>query len=813
MWKKPGLTGKMLLYTASLGLAVWFISDRYQTTTLESIFEEKLATRFSLQAQEHRTLFDRHVKIHSQLAKLLVRSNTLYHYALDQKWSPTARDIKIKFHEDSPNWMPSHSVLRKFAMPRYTLLLDKQNRTREFYYWDGNLPPQEVINPDPLLLQLSENQSYLTTLTGKPYLITSEPIIAYGKRTGTLVLASPIDSDFMQASQILSISKYTVALLAEDEETILVSSDPKMVPEGIKVSELANVYQTIGEGFFDYGSSDLVIKCVSFIPLSEVDELTTAVLNKERQLRLFSSLAYVILFTFIILLLTRRILGLTQRVVDFSHKMAVPLPEINTNDELRILENRFELFANQIQNETEMLEYQASHDPLTDLPNRKMLNERLQNTLLRSNVSGSPLVLIISDLNHFKEINDTLGHHIGDLVLQQAAERLYNTVRKTDTVARLGGDEFSILLPDTNLKQAERIASEIVDVFSIPFVAEGHNLNVGISIGLVESPLHGKDVNILVQRADVAMYDAKRGNKGYAIYNPSEDTHHVSKLELMTDLGQAINNDILEVHYQSKLDIRTNKIVGAEALARWNHPERGYIQPDEFIPLAEQTGLIKPLTHYVIREGLHQCSIWRSNGLDIGIAINVSVQCLHDHELTKSLRTYLAKYELPAESCTIEITESDIMVDPIRAKSVLMEIASIGCKISIDDFGTGYSSLAYLKQLPVSEIKIDRSFVLEMINDDNDKVIVRTIIDLAHNLDLSVIAEGVTTDSVLQMLMELGCDTAQGYFISKPMSPSFYLDHLTESQDKVKKLPEQKPNIIDLKKANVKKVPPNFANK
>ncbi|MDH5178606.1 MAG: EAL domain-containing protein [Gammaproteobacteria bacterium] len=807
MLKKPGLTGKMLIYTAILGVAVWLVSDRYQTATLKSIFHAKLATRFSLQAQEHRTLFDRHVKVYSQLAKLLVRSNSLYHYVEEQKWPATERNPRVKFHQNTPVWMPNHSMLRKFALPRYALLLDTQQQTREVYSWSGIHPPDEVMHPERILLQLSENQSYLTTLAGRPYLITSEPVIAYKKKIGTLVLLSPIDSEFMLESQVLSTSKYTVALLAEDEQTILVSSDPKMVPEGIKVSQLANVYQTIGEGFFDYGSSDLVIKCVSFIPLSEVEELTLAVLDKERSMRLFSGAAYIALFMLVIIMLTRRILNLTQRVVEFSRKMAVPLPDIQSHDELRILESRFEQFANQLQNETEMLEYQASHDPLTDLPNRKMLNERLQNSLLKSRVSGAPLVLIISDLNHFKEINDTLGHHIGDLVLQQAAERLYNTVRKSDTVARLGGDEFSILLPDTNITQAARIAAEIVDVFGIPFVAEGHNLNVGISIGLVESPQHGDDVNILVQRADVAMYDAKRGNKGFSVYNPNEDTHHVSKLELMTDLSQAINNDILELHFQSKLDIKGNHIIGAEALARWNHPERGYIQPDEFIPLAEQTGLIKPLTHYVIREGMRQCSNWRSNGLDLGIAINVSVQCLHDHELTKNLRTYLAEFKLPARCCTIEITESDIMVDPIRAKSVLMEIDSIGCNLSIDDFGTGYSSLAYLKQLPVSEIKIDRSFVMEMINDENDKVIVRTIIDLAHNLDLSVTAEGVTSKEALAMLAELGCNVAQGFYICKPMSADKYLDHLADKQTMIRNIDSEQTDPYPVKVPGKKQLP------
>ncbi len=794
MWKQSGLTGKMLIYTASIGLAVWFISDNYQTRTLQKIFNEKLQKRFSIQAQEHRTLFDRYVKIHSQAAKLVAHSNNIYNYILAQKWQPQDTGKTI-LHTDTPSWMPNLSVLRKFVLPRYTFILDNQNRVRELYYWNGIYPPNEILKPDSLLLQLSENQSYLTSLNGKPYLFTTEPVIAYGKKIGSLAMASPIDSDFMLESQILSISKYTVALLAEDEETILVSSDPKMVPEGIKVSDLSNVYQTIGEGFFDYGSSDLVIKCVSFIPLQEVQDLTQAVLIKERQMRGISIATYVAAFMLIMLYLTRRLLSMTNRVVEFSERMEIQQPKIKQKDELKILEERFKLLANAIKNETEALEYQASHDPLTDLPNRKMLNERLQSTLLRSKISLSPLVLIISDLNHFKEINDTLGHHIGDLVLQQAAERLYNTVRKTDTVARLGGDEFSILLPDTNLDEAKQIAKNINEIFKIPFVAEGHNLNVGISIGMAESPTHGNDVNILVQRADVAMYDAKRGKKGYAIYDPEQDTHNVSKLELMSELRDSIDAQNIDIHYQCKQDIKTRKIIGAEALLRWKHPERGIIQPDDIIPLAEQTGLIKPLTEIVLKKSIKQCAAWHAMGYKLSISINISVHCLHGNMLTSSLREYLKKYKLPPEYCILEITESDIMVDPIRAKNILTEIDSIGAHISIDDFGTGYSSLAYLKQLPVNEIKIDRSFVMEMDQDENDKVIIRTIIDLAHNLGLSVVAEGVESETTMALLYTLGCNTAQGYYLGKPVNETDFTNSLEHART-----PEQ---IIKLKKKTV----------
>lgn len=778
MYWKAGLTLKMLILIASLGLAVWYISDTYQTKALENIFLEKLAARFSLQAQEHRTRFDRHIKVYSQAAKLLVRSKSIHDYAKNYLSFSGKENEPIIFYQDAPKWMPDHSVLRKFVLPRYTLLLDKSNNTREVYYWNQQKPPGELLHLSPLLLRLSNNQSYLTTLAGKPYLITSEPIVDNNLRIATLILASPIDSEFLNESQAPSTSKYTVALLSEDEETIIVSSDPEMVPDGTKVSTLKNVYLTIGKGFFDYGSTDLIIRCVSFIPLSEVNELTLAVLDKERQLRSLTTLAYTLAFMLVMFYLTRQLRRLTQRVVDFSENMAITQPAISGNDELAILEERFKLLTNAIQNETAALEYQASHDPLTELPNRKMLNERLQTALVKSQKTNSSLVLIISDLNHFKEINDTLGHHIGDLVLQQASERLYNTVRRTDTVARLGGDEFGIVLPETNLEQAEQIIKKIVEAFAFPFVAEGHNLNVGISIGVVESPRHGNDVNILVQRADVAMYAAKRSGGGYAIYDPDTDTYNVGRLTLMSELVSAIDDERLELFYQCKQDIKTGTIIGAEGLLRWRHAERGIIHPDDFIPLAKQTGLMKPLTQLVIKQALRQCSVWRANGLDLTVSLNLSVQSLHDSSLIATLEKYLAEYNLTAEHCILEITESEIMIDPIRAKSTLAKIRELGAFISVDDFGTGYSSLSYLKQLPISEIKIDRSFVTEMNQDDNDKVIVRTIIDLAHNLGMSVVAEGVESAAAMELLKLLNCNTAQGFFINEPLSASAFIEFL-----------------------------------
>lgn len=777
-----GLTAKTLFLTAVLTLAVWFVSDFYLSKNLGEMFQDKLTDRFEKYSQEHRSLFDRHVKIYSQSAKLLTHTIQMHHYLKKQNWD-THTAFTPTVYEEIPEWLPDHSVLRKFLLPRYALLLDNNNQAREIYHWGEGKYTQQLSQLPDFLLYLAHNQSYLTTIGEQPFLITAEHIQDdNANKIATLLLAAPLDSTFMRESQVMSTTASAVALLAEDEQTILVSSDPEQIPSGSKLNEIHNIYQSIGEGFFDYGSTDLVIKFVSFVPMDEVRELTDEVLMRDRSLRAFTISAYTLAFIIIILYMTRRLKGLSTRVVDFSAKMAISQPDITVKDEIQILEERFELLSHQIQNETEALEYQASHDPLTDLPNRKMLNDRLQGELLRCEKRNSTLVLLVSDLNHFKEINDTLGHHIGDLILQQAAERLYLTVRKSDMVARLGGDEFSIMLTDSNIEQAERVARQIIEVFKHPFTAEGHKLNVGISIGIVESPLHGDDVNILMQRADVAMYNAKRNNLGFSIYCPDQDQHNVSRLQLMTELSDAIKFERLELYYQSKIDIQTGKVIGAEALLRWNHPQRGFIKPDEFIPLAEQTGLIKPLSYWVISQALKQCALWHKRGLNLSVAVNISVQCLYDEKLLKSLRKEIQANRIPPNKCILELTESDIMTDPIRAKHILSELKTTGATISIDDFGTGYSSLAYLKQLPVSEIKIDRSFVMEMLADENDRVIVQTIIDLAHNLGLSVVAEGVTSEETLATLRTQGCDTGQGYYIAKPQTAEEFLDYLSSEK-------------------------------
>ena len=764
------LTLKMLLLTAVVGIVVWVLSDAVQTSILSEVFREKLSERLSRQAETQRIMFDRYVKGHHTAAKLFVSTFNIRDYIESSDWK---REQGVKIFHKPPSWLPRLSVMRNYIQPRYLLLLDENSQVREVYQASRAEMPKKLLEPSKMLLSLSHDQGFLTSIGGAPYLVASEKVKSKdGAITATLMLASPLDEQFLVASQGSTLSDANViALLSEQESVILVSSNSSLVPAGNDLNDLKDRYLTIGQGFFDYGAADIVIELVSFVSTDEIRILTREVVKEERTVSVLTALSFIVSFVLIMYLVTRRLQKFTAYVVSFSKNMKQdqPLEDLG-GDEIVILERNFNRLADAVESETAALEYQALHDPLTELPNRKLLNNRLQQEILRSERSHKPLVLIMSDLDHFKEINDTLGHHVGDIVLQQAAIRLFRTFRKTDSVARLGGDEFGILLPETSLKQARKISKKVVEAFEIPFVVEGHRLSLGISMGLAESPVHGNDVNILVQRADVAMYVAKRNNLGFSVYDPDQDTHSVGRLALMSEFRSAIEDQSLELAFQPKVNIRTKEIIGAEALLRWNHPGRGYIEPDEFIPLAEQTGLIKPLTSWVLAQAVEQCMVWRKIWPEFNMAVNLSVRNLHDAALLDQVRELIDIHKMPPSCLTLEITEGHIMTDPMRARETLETLNMMGIALSIDDFGTGYSSLSYLKQLPVNELKIDKSFVMEMTEDENDAVIVKATIDLAHNLGLKTVAEGVVDQATWDMLESLLCDIAQGYFISPPVS-------------------------------------------
>jgi predicted signal transduction protein with EAL and GGDEF domain len=343
-------------------------------------------------------------------------------------------------------------------------------------------------------------------------------------------------------------------------------------------------------------------------------------------------------------------------------------------------------------------------------------------------------------------------------------------VREGDTIARLGGDEFALVVSALDDSAAVQIvATRILRGFDEPFMINGMALHIGASLGIAIYPEQGSSPDVLIQRADVAMYVAKANRTGYEYYSPESDYHSPARLELVDDLRSAINERELNLHYQPKVDFRTGRVVGVEALARWTHSQRGVIPPLEFIALAEQSALINPLTFHVLDRALEQIKTWLEKGIDLDVSVNLSLQSLLDLHLPTVVAGMLRKWDVPPAHLILEITESCMMSDPTRTMAILNKLNDMGVRLSIDDFGTGYSSLSYLKRLPVTELKIDKSFVMEMLTDESNAVIVRSTIDLARNLGLTVVAEGVATDAIYDTLIRLGCNIAQGFHISRPV--------------------------------------------
>ena len=432
------------------------------------------------------------------------------------------------------------------------------------------------------------------------------------------------------------------------------------------------------------------------------------------------------------------------------------------------------------------MRHQALHDSLTGLPNRALLQDRLANALAVARRTHQPVALLILDLDEFKEVNDTLGHPMGDLMLEQVGRRLANVLRDCDTVARLGGDEFAVLLTvDANREAAERVALRIQATVNEPFDLLGMSVQTAASIGIVLSPEDGFDGGTLIQRADIAMYNAKRSGRGYAFYVAEDDRSSIRRLSLVGELRGALERDELVLHYQPEIDMATGAVVGVEALVRWEHPQHGLLMPGDFIELAEVSGSIQPLTRWVVHHAVEQAAAFAAAGHPMIVSVNVSARNLYDPDLVKGIAADLHEFGVPPHRLVLELTESELVDDPSQVMTVLTLVSGMGVGLAIDDFGTGWSSLANLRRLPINQIKIDQSFVSRMLDGGDDAVIVRSIVDLGHNLALLVVAEGVENESTLAELAELGCDQAQGFYISRPM-PSHDLMQWLESRDAVR---------------------------
>jgi diguanylate cyclase (GGDEF)-like protein len=416
-------------------------------------------------------------------------------------------------------------------------------------------------------------------------------------------------------------------------------------------------------------------------------------------------------------------------------------------------------------------QHEALHDSLTGLPNRELFRRRLERNLMAVRQDGGSMAVLLFDLDHFKEINDTLGHHVGDEVIKEVAERLRSMAGPNVTVARLGGDELAILLPEVDsVSDAQKAAQVFLEGCQRALDIHGVRMIVNASVGVALAPQHADNVSELLKRADIALYRAKTNRGEIQAYRPEIDQHTIERLSLLGDLHTAVENTELRLLFQPQVSAGSRDVVAVEALVRWLHPKHGVVKPDVFIPLAENSGLITPISRWVLDEAVSSLASWRAAGHDFSMSVNMSARVLSDLDLPLFVRQVLETHGVPASRLTIEVTESTIMADPVRALKVRGMLRQLGVSLAVDDFGTGYSSLAYLRRMDIDELKIDKSFVLQMGVDDNSAIIVRSPVEHGHSLGLSVTAEGVADMPTLDALVALGCDRVQGYYVSQPLT-------------------------------------------
>jgi diguanylate cyclase (GGDEF)-like protein len=434
----------------------------------------------------------------------------------------------------------------------------------------------------------------------------------------------------------------------------------------------------------------------------------------------------------------------------------------------------------------EVLKFSASHDPLTELPNRTLLAERFNQALSRKRIRKARLALLFIDLDRFKNINDTLGHEEGDRLLQVVAKRLSGRIRKSNTLARQGGDEFVVLVENVgDLKDAASVAKTILEEIGKPFQLAGKEFHISASIGISICPDDGSDLPALLKYADIAMYRAKdEGKDNYQFYSEKINRHSLARLDLEYGLRHAIERNELVLHYQPKCDVRTSTIVGMEALVRWQHPIKGLIAPEVWIPLAEETGLIVPIGTWVLRTACSQTRAWQTQGLSaLRVAVNLSARQFVRAAIVEDVGRALSETGLDPRWLELEITESMMIHHPEEALKLLHDLKAMGIHLAIDDFGTGYSSLAYLKRFPIDSLKVDRSFIRNIPDDTGNALITRAIIAMAHSLQLTVVAEGVETANELEFLRQLNCDQVQGFYFSKPLTVDDFCDLLVQRQN------------------------------
>jgi diguanylate cyclase (GGDEF)-like protein len=506
--------------------------------------------------------------------------------------------------------------------------------------------------------------------------------------------------------------------------------------------------------------------------LADMDEAMAPTRRLVRQILLLAALAATVALLLAVVVgrgISRPVTELAQAARRIGGgDYAEPLP-VRGSDELAQLATAFNAMQSGIAQREERIRHQARHDALTNLPNRSHALEQLDVSLAQARREQGSCAVLLLDLDRFKEVNDTLGHAFGDDVLQVVAQRLLHVVRRGDMLARLGGDEFLVILEGAEETVAAERARRLIESLDAPFVLATAQVSLDASVGVAVFPKHADDAAALLRRADIAMYEAKQQHSSIAVYERGHDEHHLRQITLMGELRLAQERNELSLAFQPKIDLHDGRVAHVEALLRWDHPQLGRIHPEEFIPLAEHSGLISLVTRYVIDEALRQSSPWMQQGLIQGVAINLSPLDLLDRALPGYVQERLSAHGVDAMRLVLEVTETTVMRDIVASLDTMRRLRALGVRLSIDDFGTGHSSLAHLRSLPVDEIKIDKSFILALRGDDEDAVIVRSAIEIGHNMGLSVIAEGVEDAHSLEILQALKCDMVQGYLFSPPL--------------------------------------------
>ena len=641
---------------------------------------------------------------------------------------------------------------------------------------------------------IDSTPSEIGLLSGQPYQFVMVPIKA-PVVVGWVMMGFPIDERLVSDMQALAAVQVTLLTRPPDSHVwqVKLSSLPSESNEGLSLYGWQSV--PVGARMVSVTAHGEELGVHPRWLTTDVDNgsvLALTSLSVDAATRIPRDLQMALLATTVISCLVFAIgSSLTaHRMIDPLNRLAraadrlgagdyaTPIGDDDRRDEIGQLSQSFERMRISVSAQKEEILKLAYWDTLTGLPNRAQFRDAVSNAIAVAQkpseahgTSGTTSVAVLMlDLDRFKHVNDVLGYRFGDLLLMQVAQRLaQHAVRDGDMVARLGGDEFAILLRSATPELAQTVAQRITSAFDVPLTLEEHTVDMGAGIGMACWPQHASDADMLLSRAEVTMYSAKHRSAGALMYDPTIDAASAQTLSLLTEMRQAVSEQQLRLYLQPKLSLSTGVVVGAEALVRWQHPQRGLVPPAQFIPFAEQTGFIRVLTMWIFEEAARHWRTLHAEGLMITLSVNLSTRDLLDQDLPQKFDALLVKHQVPAEALCLEITESAIMDDPQRAQATLDKLSALGFKLSIDDFGTGYSSLAYLKRLPVDELKIDQSFVKSMQTDPDDAKIVRSTIDLAHNLGLTVVAEGVENAKVWDMLRELNCDQAQGYHMGKPM--------------------------------------------